>query len=112
MNEDLRENQSSAAIAPGRRGSVKTRALPLLLRIATAPSWQEGFAAAEQGSTEIADQLTQVRDARTVRAKLLACRIIAQRCDNAGQTAAKLFRDAMRAAMGSSIPDDFWEYSN
>jgi hypothetical protein len=26
--------------------------------------------------------------------------------------AAKLFRDAMRAAMGSSIPDDFWEYSN
>ena len=26
--------------------------------------------------------------------------------------AAKLFRDAMRAAMGNSIPDDFWEYSN
>ena len=26
--------------------------------------------------------------------------------------AAKLFRDAMRAAMGSDIPDDFWEYSN
>jgi hypothetical protein len=26
--------------------------------------------------------------------------------------AAKLFRDAMRAAVGSSIPDDFWEYSN
>src|ERR1041385_4758654 len=26
--------------------------------------------------------------------------------------AAKLFRDAMRAAMGSSIPDDFWEYSS
>ena len=26
--------------------------------------------------------------------------------------AAKLFRDAMRAAMGSSISDDFWEYSN
>jgi hypothetical protein len=24
--------------------------------------------------------------------------------------AARLFRDAMRAAMGSSIPDDFWEY--
>jgi hypothetical protein len=26
--------------------------------------------------------------------------------------AAKLFRDAMRAAIGSAIPDDFWEYSN
>src|SRR5438445_12277709 len=26
--------------------------------------------------------------------------------------AAKLFRDAMRAAMGSAIPDDYWEYSN
>src|SRR5690349_13773162 len=26
--------------------------------------------------------------------------------------AAKLFRDAMRAAMGSAIPDDFWEYAN
>ena len=26
--------------------------------------------------------------------------------------AAKLFRDAMRAAIGSSVPDDFWEYSN
>jgi hypothetical protein len=26
--------------------------------------------------------------------------------------AARLFRDAMRAAMGSSIPDDFWEYSD
>jgi len=26
--------------------------------------------------------------------------------------AAKLFRDAMRAAMGSSIPDDYWEYPN
>ena len=26
--------------------------------------------------------------------------------------AARLFRDGMRAAMGSSIPDDFWEYSN
>ena len=26
--------------------------------------------------------------------------------------AAKLFRDAMRAAMGNAIPDDFWEYSN
>ena len=26
--------------------------------------------------------------------------------------AAKLFRDAMRAAMGSSIPDDYWEYSS
>ncbi|WP_369721884.1 hypothetical protein AB8Z38_33790 [Bradyrhizobium sp. LLZ17] len=26
--------------------------------------------------------------------------------------AAKLFRDAMRAALGSSVPDDFWEYSN
>ena len=25
--------------------------------------------------------------------------------------AAKLFRDAMRAAIGSAIPDDFWEYS-
>jgi hypothetical protein len=26
--------------------------------------------------------------------------------------AAKLFRDAMRAAMGSAVPDDFWEYSS
>lgn len=26
--------------------------------------------------------------------------------------AAKLFRDAMRAAIGSTVPDDFWEYSN
>jgi len=26
--------------------------------------------------------------------------------------AAKLFRDAMRSAIGSSVPDDFWEYSN
>jgi hypothetical protein len=26
--------------------------------------------------------------------------------------AAKLFRDAMRSAMGSAVPDDFWEYSN
>ena len=26
--------------------------------------------------------------------------------------AARLFRDAIRAAMGSSIPDDFWEYSD
>ena len=26
--------------------------------------------------------------------------------------AAKLFRDAMRSALGSAIPDDFWEYSN
>jgi hypothetical protein len=26
--------------------------------------------------------------------------------------AAKLFRDAMRSALGSSLPDDFWEYSN
>ena len=26
--------------------------------------------------------------------------------------AAKLFRDAMRAAIGSSVPDDFWEYPN
>jgi hypothetical protein len=26
--------------------------------------------------------------------------------------AAKLFRDAMRSALGSSVPDDFWEYSN
>ena len=26
--------------------------------------------------------------------------------------AAKLFRDAMRTAMGGSIPDDFWEYTN
>ena len=25
--------------------------------------------------------------------------------------AAKLFRDAMRAAVGSSIPDEYWEYS-
>lgn len=25
--------------------------------------------------------------------------------------AAKLFRDAMRAAIGSAVPDDFWEYS-
>ena len=24
--------------------------------------------------------------------------------------AAKLFRDAMRAAIGSAVPDDFWEY--
>ena len=26
--------------------------------------------------------------------------------------AAKLFRDAMRAAIGSAIPDDFWDYPN
>lgn len=26
--------------------------------------------------------------------------------------AAKLFRDAMRAAIGNSVPDDFWEYPN
>ena len=26
--------------------------------------------------------------------------------------AAKLFRDAMRAAIGSAVPDDFWEYSD
>ena len=26
--------------------------------------------------------------------------------------AAELFRDAMRSALGSSVPDDFWEYSN
>ena len=26
--------------------------------------------------------------------------------------AAKRFRDAMRSAIGSSVPDDFWEYSN
>lgn len=26
--------------------------------------------------------------------------------------AAKLFRDAMRAAVGSAIPNDFWEYSD
>ena len=25
--------------------------------------------------------------------------------------AAKLFRDSMRAAVGNSIPDDFWDYS-
>jgi hypothetical protein len=25
--------------------------------------------------------------------------------------AARLFRDSMRAAVGNSIPDDFWEYS-
>jgi hypothetical protein len=25
--------------------------------------------------------------------------------------AAKLFRDAMRAAVGSTVPDDYWEYS-
>jgi hypothetical protein len=26
--------------------------------------------------------------------------------------AAKLFRDAMRSALGSAVPDDFWEYSD
>ena len=26
--------------------------------------------------------------------------------------AAKLFRDAMRAAIGSAVPDDYWEYSS